>query len=130
MKNDLVYEKVTAEEIAAVASAVGLSTQIAREGNEARVWVLAADRRTLLSISDGGDVLSFFDFWQGRKSNAEEANAFNASHGSWGKVVVDRDQDAVLSMAVDVEGVTRAHLALKLLMWRRYVENFAKFFDR
>jgi hypothetical protein len=101
-----VYDTISVAEFMRVAAAVGMA------------------------IAPSGDIISFIDIWMNGKSNASRANEFNAKSGSWGHAYVDKDNDPVLAMAVDVEGVTRDHLAVKLLLWQLYVKNFAAFFGR
>jgi hypothetical protein len=125
-----VYETITVAEFMRVAAAVGMPTRVHHQGGREFIMLMVADRTTLVLIGQGGDILTFIDIWTNGKSNANRTNEFNHRNGSWCQVYVDEDSDPVLAMAVDVEGVTRDHLATRLLIWQLFVKNFAAFFGR
>jgi hypothetical protein len=127
-----VFQSITTGDLVRVADACGFPTEIDESGGKRRVWLTVAGRVTLASIfgpdSAPNTIVLLTGVMSEIRTSPERANAYNVSKANWCTVYCSDDHRPVVTMPIDIEGVTRQHLAGKLFIWEYCMNEFQGFF--
>lgn len=127
-----VFQNITTAELARVADACGFPTEIDESGGKLRVWITVAGRVTLASIfgpdSAPRSMILLLGTMSEIRTTADRANSYNEKKANWATVYAAEDRRPVIVMPIDVDGITRQHLATKLFFWEISVSEFQGWF--
>lgn len=126
-----VYQGISSEELARIAEACGFSAHVEHSGGQNYVWITVAGRRTLASLIGGREapsIVVFLTVLTEMQSTPAHANTFNLKKANWWTVYVNEQSKPVITMPVEVGGVSREHVAAKLFLWEYGVDEFISHF--